>query len=416
MDRALPIEVVRKSRIKKLSGVTAVVLFVSVGFFALRAVISPTLQRDKIRAAIAERGSIEATVTASGVVVPEFEQVIISPVSSIIEKTFKKSGDSVKSGEPVLQLNKDVLQMSYKQLQDEWALKKNKKQQLKFDLERKQIDLQASHEIKKLQTQFVQSRYDRVKYLHDIGGANQEEFDRASLNLEIARRELEQVARQLENQKVSVTAELQGLDLEILIQENKIHEIRRDLELADARAGRAGVLTWVNDNLGSQVSPGDELARVTDLGSFKVEAGISDIHADKLKVGGAVRVRIGEKILAGQINSIRPAVQNGIMTFIVELEKRADRSLRPSLRTDVFVVTSYTDDVVRVKNGPFYTGLVDQEVFIIKGDRAVRKIVNIGAANFDYVEIQGDIAPGDEVIISDMRDYRHMKEIDIEEK
>lgn len=415
MDRALPIEVVRKTRIKRLSALAAIVLLVFIGFFTLRAVISPSLDRNKIRTSVAERGKIEATVSASGVVVPEVEQVITSPVNSTIEKVFLKSGDSVTSGESILQLNTEQLRISCEQLQDELELKKNEKHQLTIDLERRQIDLQASYDIKKLQIRFVQARFDRVKHLHDIGGANLEEFDQASLNLEIAQRELDQLALQIENLKTSVAADLKGLDLEIRIQENKLSEIRRELALATGRAGRNGVVTWVNDNLGAPVNPGEMLARIADLGSFKVEAGISDIHADKLKVGGAVKIRTGEKILTGHIGSVQPAVNNGIVTFLVELDEKNDPVLRPSLRTDVFVVTSYSDAVVRVENGPFYSGLVDQEVFIVRGDKAVRRIVDIGVTNFDYVELQGDIAPGDEVIISDMRDYRHMKEINIEE-
>ena len=408
MDRALPDDVIRRGRIKRYSGIASVLLFLIIAYFALRAVISPSLQRSKIRTSIAEIGKIEETVSASGVVAPEYEQVLTSPVASNVEKVFLKSGERVKAGESILQLNKDLLLLTAQRLEDELEIQKNKKRQLSLDLQRKQIDLQASFEIQQLQTQYTQSRYDRVKHLHDIGGASDEELDLAALNIEIAERDLAQLAQQIENQQASLQADLTGLKLEISIREKKITEIERQIGLAEARAGRDGVVTWINDNIGSPVNPGDIIARVADLGSFKVEAGISDIHAGKLKVGGAIKVRIGEKILSGRIGSISPAVQSGIVSFIVELDNRSDEVLRPSIRADVFVVTSYKDDVMRVKNGPFYMGSFDQKVFVVRGDKAVGKTVNIGISNFDWVEIQGVIAPGDEVIISVMQDCRHM--------
>jgi HlyD family secretion protein len=413
MDRELPAGIIRKNKIKKFTIASAVVLFVIICVMALRAVIAPTVSRNKIRTSIAETGAIEATVSASGVVMPEFEQIITSPVNSTIEKVFLRSGDSLRAGQSILELNKDQLLLTNDQLQDELDVQKNKKQQLSLDTEKRLIDLQASYEIKSLQARFVESQYDRVKRLHEIGGATAENLERAELNAEIARRELDQSAEQIDNQQASLKVALEGLDLQISIQENRISEIRRQIDLAEARAGGDGIITFVNENIGSSVATGDVIARVADLGSFRIEAGISDIHADKLKPGGLVRVRIGEKRLSGRIGNVRPAVENGIMKFTVDLDEKSDRSLRPNLRADVFVVISFRDNVVRVENGPFFNGVVDQEVFIVSGDRAIRKIVDIGISNFDYVEITGDIAPGDEVIITDMKKYSHMSEVEI---
>ena len=129
-------------------------------------------------------------------------------------------------------------------------------------------------------------------------------------------------------------------------------------------------------------------------------------------LGGAATVRIGKVDLDGRINSVRPAVQNGVVTFVVALDNKSHASLRPSLRTDVYVITSYKDNILRVTNGPFYNGSVDQDVFVLEGDTAVRRRVNIGVSNFDYVELQGDeISAGDVVIVSDTKQHRHMDEI-----
>ncbi|UCE24640.1 MAG: HlyD family efflux transporter periplasmic adaptor subunit [Candidatus Zixiibacteriota bacterium] len=413
MDRALPQSVVRNVRLKRAGIIAAVLLVLAGSAFVLRMVITPTLNRDRFITATAELGSVEATVSASGVIVPEFEEIITSPVKSTVETVLVSSGDSVGAGQTIMCLNKDLLNLTYQQLNDELEIQKNKKAQLGLELQRRQIELQSSYEIKELQTRFIESQTERVKHLFELGSATGEDLDRALLNLDIAKRELEQLDGQIANQEKTLEADLKGLDLQISIQTNRVNEVLRDLELADARAAHDGIVTWVNDNIGSPINPGDVLARVADLSSFRVEARISDIHADKLLVGGAVKVRIGRKDLAGKISSIRPSVEEGVVTFMVALEHKSDRSLRPNLRSDVHVVTSSHDNVVRVENGNFYYGSVDQEVFVVEGDRAHRKIVNIGASNFDYVELQGDIKPGDEVIISDMRDYRHMEVIEI---
>jgi HlyD family secretion protein len=416
MDRKLPPEVIRKARIKRYGILAGTVIIVGGGFLFLRAAISPTLDRSRILTSVAEIGPIEETIAASGVVVPEFEQVLTSPVATTVAYVRAHSGDSVKAGESILQLDTSAIQIRYKQTADELEIQKNKKRQLKLKLDREKADLQAQYDIKNLQVQYAKSKFDRVTQLQSIGGATQSDLDLSSLNLEIARRELAQLEQQIRNQKESIEAEVQEVELQISVEQNRLNEIQRSLDLSTARAGMDGILTWVNEGIGSAVSAGDEIARVADLSSFKVEARISDIHAGKLEPGGRVIVRIGDTTLRGAIGAVRPSVDNGIVTFVVELSERNHPVLRPNQRADIYVVTSFKDNVLRVKNGPFHKAATIQEVFVVKGDRAIRHTVDIGVSNFDWVELQGDIEAGDEVIVSDMERYRHMDEISIRSK
>jgi len=413
MDRELPARVVLKRRIRIVGSILGVALVLILVVCALRAAISPTLDRSKLRISVAQMGRIEATISGSGVVVPEFEQTITSPIASTVEQVFFGSGDTVRVGQSVVLLNKDALALSLDRLRDELELLQTNKQQLSLQLDRQALDLQARYDIKDLQTQFVRSQHERARHLYDLGGTTGEELNRAALNVEIAERELQQLAEQMENQQASLRAELKALDLQIRIQESELADMLRRMDLAEAKAASDGVVTWVSDVLGVTVAAGEPVARIADLGSFKIEGTISDIHAERLRVGGPVKVRLGERYLTGQIASVQPAVQNGVMKFTVTLDDRADPGLRPSLRVDVHVVTSFKDDLIRVKNGPFNTGSVGSRVFVVEGDRAIAREASVGVANYDWVELTGDIAVGDSVIISNMEDYRHMDEIDI---
>ena len=192
---------------------------------------------------------------------------------------------------------------------------------------------------------------------------------------------------------------------------NETTEAERDLDMAGIRARRDGVVTWVNTDIGSHVNPGDPVARIADLGSFKIEGQISDIHAAKLQVGGEAVLRIGDLRLDAAITAVRPSVEGGVIKFDATPDDNSHQALRPNMRVDVFVITSFKDNVLRVANGPFYRGRVAQKVFVIVGDRAERREVDIGASNFDAVELIGDIRPGEEVVVSDMSKYEHADEV-----
>jgi HlyD family secretion protein len=413
MDRELPSEFVRKRGIKRAGVIVLSATILIAGFFGFRSLLTQSIDRSRIRTAIAERGSIRATVSASGTVVPEFEGVITSPIQTKIDSVFLKSGDHVSKGEPMLKLNTDALRLKHDRLSDELELQRTKKKQLQLQMTRTEAELQAQYEIKELQVKFSNAQLEREQKLYEVGATNKSLLEQAQLNVEIAQRELKLLDEQISNQQASLTTDLKAVDLEIRIRENSLAETERQMDLAEAKADRDGILTWVKDDIGATVSPGEAIARIADLGSYKVEAQISEIHAGKLEIGGAVIVRINERDLSGKISGVQPAVENGVMTFMVELDRRSDSLLRPNQRADVYVVTASRDNVVRVTNGPFYRGTVDQPVFVVKGDKAVRRMVNIGESNYEFVELQGDIEAGEEVIISNMWDYRHMKEIQL---
>jgi HlyD family secretion protein len=413
MDRELPVAKRRKSKLKTYGQISLAAFLVILSFMGLRLVLKTSLKKADLTTAIAAIGPIEATVTASGVIVPETEEIIASPIPARIEKIMRQPGEKIMAGESVLQLNKESTLTTYNKLKDEQQLKQNKATKLRIELQKDLNDLQAQYNIKKMRVKSLESVVADERYLLKIGGGTPENTRQAELNLQVAQLELKLLQDQIQNKKVAMQADLKELGFEMDMQVRDIQELQRTISQAEITANKPGVVTWVNTEIGANVNKGDVVARVADLSSFKVKASIADAYADQLLPGGAVIVRVNDTDLRGTISTVEPAVANGIVTFFVQLDQKNHQLLRPSLRVEVYVVTSFKDKVVRVKNGPFYNGAHDQAVFVVQGNKAVRRTVQIGESNFDYVELKDKIAAGEEVIVSDMKEYSHLSEIDL---
>lgn len=414
MDIDLPKELIVKRRLKKalLWSAAATVIFIFIyGFYSF---IKPSVKKSSLLTAVAETGSIEATISASGLVVPMYEQVITSPVEAKIEKVFHYSGEAVNPGEPILLLNTEYSLIALDKLKEEQALKKNKIVQEKLNLEKAINDLESKYEIQMLKVESLQSLYEDEKKLKEIGGTTEDKLKQAHLNLQVAEKEMNLIKKQIANLQNSMIADLKALDHEIRIQQKSIEELERKIDQAEVKVANKGVVTWVNGDIGTTINPGEQVAKVADLSSFKIEGTISDNYASMLNIGSRIIVKIQNQELRGTISKIQPSVSNGIVSFTVELDQKDHVALRPNLRVDVYVVTAFKDNIVRVKNGPFYKGSQDQKIFIIKENKAIRKNINIGESNFEYVEILNEVQPGDQVIISDMSDYVHMEQVLIE--
>ena len=178
-------------------------------------------------------------------------------------------------------------------------------------------------------------------------------------------------------------------------------------------ATRAGVVTYVNKNIGANVREGESLARIADLGSFKVQGSISDNSLDQLHAGIPVIVLINDVQLRGHVANVSPSIQNNIISFDIQLDERNNKQLRPNMKVDVYLVTATHNHTMIVSNGPAFKGPEVQDIFVMNGNKAEKRTVHIGLTNFDFVEIKDGVKPGDVVITSDMAEFKNSKEVTV---
>ncbi|MBF9254521.1 efflux RND transporter periplasmic adaptor subunit [Pontibacter sp. 172403-2] len=413
MDRELSASAKQAHKRKRIWQTGIILVLIAVAVFGFKRLITPSLSRAEIRTAEVERGPVAATLTASGVVVPEHELAITSPIQARIEQVVHHTGDKVQTGDQILLLDKAFTQLAYEKLKDEAELNEHKRVQLRLQLQKKLNALISELAIKRMQVKSLQAQLGDEQYLLKIGGGTQERVKQAELNLKIAQQELAQIEQDMTTERQLLKADEQELRFTMAIQSRSIEELERKMEQAEVRADRPGVITWVNSETGSNVNAGDVIARLADLSSYKVQAVMSDAFAGQLQTGAQATVRINETDLSGTIITVDPTVTNGTITFYVALDEDNNQLLRPNLRVDVYVTTATKPNTLRVKNGPYFSGNTNNQVFIVRQDELVRVPAQVGVSNTDYVELENGVQPGDEVVISDMQDYAHMPKVDL---
>jgi HlyD family secretion protein len=413
MDKVIEEEVSAQKRKKGITiGIVVLTLFVLAIWF-IRATLKSTVSKAQIITAVVERGDVENTLNASGEVLPEFEEILTSPISASIKNVVMDAGNKVKAGQSILTLDKSASQTEFEKINFQLQSKRNEISKLKLDLNKSFFDIQSNNDIKQLRISNLADAVENAKRLYKAGGGTREGIEQAQLNLKVAQLEKKQLENEIKSKQQTMQIEIKEAEIALAIQENDLRELKRKLQLANIIATRSGVVTYVNKNIGATVREGESLARIADLSSFKVNGSISDSYMDQLHNGMPVIVRINETQLKGHVVNVYPSVQNGIVTFDMQLDERNSKQLRPNMKVDVFLVTDIHSKVMRVANGPAFKGPADQDIFVLNGDKAERRSVHIGLSNFDYVEIKDGVKPGDIVITSEMAEYKNVKELTI---
>ena len=413
MDRPIDEDVQRRRTVRRAGTAGAVLALLAGALVWLPGLVRPSISRASVRTAVADAGPIEAVITATGTVVPEVEQVVSSPVDARVLRILKRTGARLEKGDPLVTLDISETQLAVDKLGQDLAIKQNQQARTRLSLEKSLIDLNGQVEVKTLQLASLRSQLARDRQLAADGLLSQELLKKSELAVSQAQIELTQLEGSRENARIANRTEVEGLGLEMSKLHQEQREARRLLDLATPRADRAGVLTWALTQEGVAIRKGDVIARLADLGSFRVEATVSDVHARRLAAGLPVTVKVNDDTLEGTVAAVLPTIQNGAMTLQVALKDPSSALLRSNLRVDVGIVTASKPRVVRIRRGPFASGEGVQQVFVIRGDRAVRTPVELGLSSFDQFEVVRGLVPGDEAIISDMNDYTRLKEVRI---
>lgn len=408
MDREIPKEVKRKERNKRIIRFSAVgvamIILISVLISLMRIGIA---KKDLVLSKV-DRGTIEVSVSASGRVVPAFEEIINSPINSRIVEVYKKGGDSVNIGTPILKLDLQSAETDYQKLLDEEQMRRYKLDQLRVNNQTKLSDMAMQIKVSAMKLSRMKVELRNEHYLDSLGAGTTDKVRQAELSYNVAQLEYEQLKQQYKNEQQVSVAELKVQELDFNIFRKSLSETKRTLDDARIRSPRKAILTYINNQIGAQISQGGQVAIISDLSHFKVEAEIADSYGDRVAAGGKAIIKIGNNQMEGIISSVTPLSKNGVISFTVQLKEDSNRRLRSGLKTDVYVMNSVKEDVMRIANASYYTGRSEYELFVVTSDNElVKRKVKLGDSNFEYVEVLSGLQPGDEVVISDMSSYKN---------
>lgn len=413
MDREISKEEQRKEQRKQFikigAGVGAAVVLIAVVISFLQT----SLNRKDLTISTVDKGVIEVSVSASGKVIPAFEEIINSPINSRIVEIYKKGGDSVDIGTPILKLDLQSAETDYNKLLDEEQMKRLELEKLRVTNHSKLSEMEMKLKVSRMELDRKAVELRNERYLDSLGAGTTDKVRQVELDYNVSQLKLKEDEQKYINEQALTDADLKVKELELNIFRKGLAETKRTLDDAQIRSPRKAILTYVNNEIGSQVPQGTKVAIVSDLSHFKIEGEIADTYGDRIAAGSKAVVKIGSDKLDGTVSDVTPLSKNGVISFTVQLEEDSHRRLRSGLKTDVYVMNAVKDDVMRIANASYYVGKGEYELFVINGDQLLKRKVQLGDSNYEYVEVVSGLEPGDQVIVSDMSSYKDKNKLKI---
>ena len=398
----------RKKRIKRIlwgSATLLVVVLISVAVSRLKPA-APTVDRAVVWIDTVKQGNLVVQVRGSGTLTPEDIRWIPAITQGRVDRIVLHPGAQVKPDSVILELSNPELEQQVREAQLEYqsaqAAYVNRKAELQTGLLSQEADtanIEASYKQAALDLEANETLAKdglvsdiQLKQKQSAAAELKNRLDLAEKRLAIAREGLQS---QVAPQEADVNQKKAAWDLK-----------RQQLEDLKVKAGMAGILQQVPVEVGAQVAPGTNLARVANPNDLKAELRIAETQTKDIRIGQPAEIDTRNGIVKGHVSRIDPASNGGTVGVDVIMDEPLPPGARPDLSVDGTIRLDELKDVVIVGRPAF--GQENSTVSIFKlqpSGEAVATKVKLGRASVNQIQVVDGLKPGDQVILSDMSQY-----------
>jgi HlyD family secretion protein len=365
---------------------------------------APIADRASLWIDVVKRGSMQRNVRALGSLVPQDTRWITTSTEGRVERMCVEPGERVFPDTILLELSNPQLEQETLNAEWDWKAAQKSYLDLEVTLESRQLGQEAS-------VAALEAEHQQALLKADANDELSRQGLYPELNLKLEKATAANLANRLQIERKRLEISGKSTEAQLGVQQAKINQLRAFYELKRSqidqlkvRAGVAGVLQLLPVQLGQQVSPGANLARVADPTRLKAELKVAETQAKDIQVNQVASIDTRNGIIPGKVMRIDPAVVDGTVTVDVALDGDLPKGARPDLSIDGTIILENLADVVYV--GRPVQGAAETSVSLLKLERdekhAIRVTVKLGRSSVNTVEIREGLHPGDKVILSDM--------------
>lgn len=239
------------------------------------------------------------------------------------------------------------------------------------------------------QLELAQSTLRRMKELYDKRSLSAQEFDEFSSRVKVHEAALA-MARARRNQ----------INDKIRQAEQAVQQASIARGYAEVKAPFAGLVIARRTEPGALAAPGAPLLELEQSGTYRLEASVEESRLAAVKQGATVGVAIDaiEAPLTGRVAEIAPSVDPGSRAFLAKIDLPAHPALRGGLFGRARFATGQRQVLAVPRAAVVAQGQL-QSVMVEEGGFARARLVSLGAAREEAVEVLSGLRAGDRVIL-----------------
>lgn len=378
------------------------------------------------------RVSVVSNVVASGTVAARHTVDIGSELSGLrVTQVNVDEGDYVSKGQVLARLNSDLLnaQLAREQANLAGAIANVEKAQqpnrledilgLQAAYQQSQASIsQAESNVRRLEAnltnlKIIASRYQNLKSEGAI--SEQDALDKKTA-MQMGESELAAMRQQLEAARFSArqaqerlrAAQAGGRQVDVSISQANVGQIRASIRQIEAQLAQSvikapsnGIITKRNAEAGEIPSLGQSLFAMAKEGELELRTQVQEIDLPGIRPGARVKITPAApelKPISAIVREISPVVDPKTRLGTVYVDVAPGLGLKEGMYASCQVETG-TRLSLAVPTKAIRADENEKSVFVLKGNKATKRVISTGNSAGDMVEVKSGLLDGEDVIV-----------------
>lgn len=329
-----------------------------------------------VKAVPARRGELIIKLKSPGEAFTERKIALKAEVSGVVKSLNVSEGKHVKAGEILLELEDREYRL---RLEKQQALRLKYLSDLylerQFAVADKEVPAAILEKLNKAEAEF-----NKASSAFRKGLVSQADFEKAEKDYEIALIEAGRKKDEIMASSKGVT----GQEIEVKIAQMELDKTR-------IRAPFAGIITDIKISPREHIDAGRELFTLVNISQIRVKAKVLESEIGKMSVGREVDLRFSAypgKVFKGLVEAISPIVNAEDKTCAVHISvDNPTEEIKPGMHAEVEIAAEIHKDKLLVPQESILVRGGRKLVFVVEGDLAKWRYVQIGLENEDFAEI-----------------------------
>jgi HlyD family secretion protein len=400
---AEPVRWYRNRKIQIAAGAGVLLIAVLAWLLGQWGDMKAMLSQERLRVVTVTQGHFIRDVAAQGTVIAAVNPTLFATAPGTISYVVR-AGDTVAKGQSLATLDSPALRNEYEREHATLDSLNAALERQEIEIRRQILQGRQQADLAKVAITAADREKGRAQAAWDERVISERDYRRAVDELDTAKLNFDHASASADLERDSLALELRTKRLERDRQRLTVENLQRRVDELTVRSPVDGMVANLAQPEKSRVAESAPLITVVDLTAFEIEFQVAETYAGDIKSGMNADITLDGRKHVGTVTAISPEVRQSQVTGRVKFTDAQPPGLRQNQRASVRIVLDERNDVLKFERGSFVDDAT-RNVFVLRGDRAVRVPVELGAASVAEVEVLRGLAAGDRVIISDMRDY-----------
>ena len=330
-----------------------------------------------------------------------------------VKEIYAEDGQLVNKGAPLARVYNPNTEFNY--LNQETGIMQQISQMRNSLLELKNQEFNQNKELLQAQNDYnvALQNFNLQKRLYDAEIGKKTDYDMASQNLNYQQKRKNITEQGLVNERNSRNQQISAISNSINQMQKSLNVLKNNKNNFLILAPVSGRLSSFNISLGQNLTSGESIGKIDLMDGYKLVAKVDEYYINKLQVGIKGTLESNDKTYDIIVTKILPEVNDGQFSAELGFVDEKPNNLKIGMTFGVKLKLSQDTQSEMISKGNFYKDTSGKWIFVIQGDNAVKRNIQLNRENQMYYEVTLGLKAGEKVIVSDYSDFKNYEELNI---